>query len=38
MFYSLLQINNYPPPSGKKQEKEDKLIQGIYDQKFLRLE
>ena len=36
-----MQTSNYPPVSGKKPKKGDKLIQGLYgeiDQNFLRME
>ena len=41
MYYNLVQTNDYPPALGKKQEKEDELIQGLYgqiDQKISKLE
>lgn len=41
MYYDLVQTNDYPPASGKKPEKEDKLIQGLYGQiekKFSKME
>lgn len=41
MYYDLIQTNDYPPATGKKQNKEDDLIQcfiGQIDIKFSKLE
>ena len=41
MYYDLVQTDDYPPATGKKQEKEDELIQGLsakFDEKLSKME